>query len=477
MRVIKANERSISFKKSATKTSIKHNNREFDENDWNTKYHKHIDREKSGSNQYLVKKNIHEMYDELFGEAVEEYNAKQKRNDRKIEDYFSHVNKSKTLELQREFIVQIGDMSDFENEEDLKHFNFNYFSDEHTNKEVANEILKQYVTHFEERNPNLKIYNAVIHNDEASPHLHLNVIPIAEGYKRGVNKQPSFDKALKQQGITPGEDNNIFKAFRDREIKTIEKLMHDHGLNRKQVGTNRIHDVREYKKIMNKLGDLQQTLSHKQEKLDQLETSVNVIESRLTNLIKLEQATEHRNWDNLSDDKKIELAKPYFPNPLSKEDKLRKANKILELKKETMNVSDLNLLSNDYLIKSSQDIEQAVERGLEEKIKPFKAELEKMQKENTKLSQENKKLQQENKVLKKTVRVLENAAREFIEKTANRFKHAYFSILGRLSFDNGIKPKIFSPTSKSNAEAFKNGYREEQKKSQKRSRQDRGLEL
>ena len=52
------------------------------------------------------------------------------------------------------------------------------------------------------RNPNLKVYNAVIHNDEASPHMHLNFVPVASGYKRGLEKQVSFDRAIMQQDVT-----------------------------------------------------------------------------------------------------------------------------------------------------------------------------------------------------------------------------------------------------------------------------------
>ena len=104
----------ISFKKATNKTSIKHNNREFDEKDWENDYHKHIDRFRSENNRYLVQRDIHEIYDEIFGSALELNNAKQKRKDRRISDYYQHVKKSKTLELQSEFIVQVGNVEYFQ---------------------------------------------------------------------------------------------------------------------------------------------------------------------------------------------------------------------------------------------------------------------------------------------------------------------------------------------------------------------------
>ena len=120
----------ISFKKATNKTSIKHNNRKFDEKDWENEYHKHIDQTRTVDNRYLIQRDIHEMYDEIFGEALEKYNAKQSRKCRQIKDYYQHVKKSKTLELQREFIVQVGNVEDFQVEE---------------NWQKANAILTKYV--------------------------------------------------------------------------------------------------------------------------------------------------------------------------------------------------------------------------------------------------------------------------------------------------------------------------------------------
>src|SRR5699024_11250173 len=104
--------------------------------------------------------------------------------DRKIDDYFDKVKNDKTLNTQYEFIVQVGTKDDF---------------DLYSNYKIANEILEEYTENFEDRNPHLKIYNAVIHNDEASQHLHLNVIPVAEGYKKGMRKRPAFNKTIEEK--------------------------------------------------------------------------------------------------------------------------------------------------------------------------------------------------------------------------------------------------------------------------------------
>lgn len=261
----------ISFKKATNKTSIKHNNREFDEKDWQNEYHQHIDQARTRNNRYLVQHDIHEMYDEIFGRALELYNSKQKRKDRKIKDYYQHVKKSKTLEPQREFIVQVGNVEDFQIEE---------------NWQKANAILTKYVETFEDRNPQFRVYNAVIHNDEASPHLHINVIPIAHSYKRGMNLQPSFDKAIRQQGIeTNAKDSrDVFRAFRDGEIQAVAEFAKELNIERKMGETNKFKDTREYKKYQQGLQELKADISEKTQEAHEIKKQVQNLDIFRTHL-------------------------------------------------------------------------------------------------------------------------------------------------------------------------------------------------
>ena len=57
---------------------------------------------------------------------------------------------------------------------------------------VASEILDEYARSFQERNPNLYLFHAVLHMDEATPHLHLDYIPIAHGYKTKLHTRNSL---------------------------------------------------------------------------------------------------------------------------------------------------------------------------------------------------------------------------------------------------------------------------------------------
>ncbi|PEU20722.1 MULTISPECIES: plasmid recombination protein [unclassified Bacillus (in: firmicutes)] len=220
---------SVSLKKATNKTSIKHNNRTMSEKE--KERNSHIDYSRSDENKYLVQKDLKELYQEEFGEALEKYNAKQKRSDRKIEDYYKHIQSSKKTSLQQEMIIQVGDLNDFIRNADYKR---------------ANEILLEWFKDFEKRNPNLKVYNAVIHNDETSPHMHLNFVPVASGYKRGLEKQVSFDRAITQQDSTL-DKTRPFDDWREKEVKLLEKILKERGIERKLVGSNEYKDVNEYK--------------------------------------------------------------------------------------------------------------------------------------------------------------------------------------------------------------------------------------
>lgn len=222
---------SVSVVKSTTKTNLDHNNRQMTKNELRT--NQHINLDKSSSNVYLVREDIKELYEREFGQALENYNNKQKRNDRKIQNYYDHISDSKKTATQQEIIFQIGTAEDFENGFD---------------RDIAVEILEKSFEDFKERNPQLNIYNAVIHNDEATPHLHINFVPVAEDYKRGLEKQVAFDRAIQQQH--PGLDKNRpFEHWRALEIESIENVMQKYSIQRKSVGTNNIADVNHFKAI------------------------------------------------------------------------------------------------------------------------------------------------------------------------------------------------------------------------------------
>lgn len=192
----------------------------------------------------IVDKDIRAAYKEIFGNVLQEYNKRQKRADRRIDDYYEHILKSKNGEKPfYEDVIQWGSMEDFRADPRLR--------------EKAKECLVEYARTFEARNPNLKLIGAYVHMDEASPHLHLDYIPVASGYKTGLQARNSLDKAMKQMGYVPVKEsriNNATKLWKEHERAYFGELCRSKGLKveaeRKARGSLSVDEYKEAKSNM-----------------------------------------------------------------------------------------------------------------------------------------------------------------------------------------------------------------------------------
>ncbi|MEG7829830.1 plasmid recombination protein [Bacillus paranthracis] len=354
---------SVSLKKATNKTNIRHNNRTMSEKE--KEQNSHIDYSRSDENKYLVQKDLKKLYREEFGEVLENYNAKQKRNDRKIDDYYKHIQSSKKTSLQQEMIIQVGDKDDFSSKQDF---------------EKANEILEEWLLGFEKRNPNLKIYNAVIHNDEASPHMHLNFVPVASGYKRGLEKQVSFDRAITQQD--PKLDKTRpFDDWREKEVKILEKMLKKRGIERKLVGSNNYKDVNEYKEKK----DLEKEILSLENQLFEKKNELLEMNERLPGEIKIKAERE----------KKIEVINKGF---LKKEKVEKPTGNWIVGTKELKRVQ--GMINAGYSVKKDYDRLQRTDlvrenKELQGKVDSLADGLVEAINKNTDLEDENRKLRKE----------------------------------------------------------------------------------
>ena len=207
---------------------IEHNNRSF--------IAKNVVRERIPDNITYKKQNIREFYSELFGEALAEYNSRMKRRDRIIPDYYEHIRKGKQEKTFEEIVVQFGDINDCAVGSE--------------NGELAKQMLDQYMRGFEARNPNLKVFNAVMHLDEATPHLHIDFVPITHTGSRGLSIRVSMSGALREMGFVP--ENKFLTewvAWSDSERAVMEEILCEHGLYRDDKNVHREHwSVDEYKR-------------------------------------------------------------------------------------------------------------------------------------------------------------------------------------------------------------------------------------
>ncbi|PHB71489.1 mobilization protein [Bacillus pseudomycoides] len=244
---------SISFNQSH-QSSLSHNNRE------NIHGNPGIDPSRLEENIYFVQKDIRSVYKDVFQEAVDKYNEKQKRNDRKIKDYYDKIHKDEKTHEQRELVVAIG-----EGKDDPKY------------REAKKEALKQYAEAFQERNPNLVVYNMVLHDDEANPHLYINYVPNFES-SRGLTKRVGMDRALQQQGVK-GKGTELIANWRQLETAYIESLAKEQipEFERANVGSHKYMKVRQYKEYA-------ETKSIVKNQVQEKETQLQTIDHHLKNV-------------------------------------------------------------------------------------------------------------------------------------------------------------------------------------------------
>lgn len=181
---------------------IRHNNRLFRPSN--------VDHSRTPDNITLVKEDIQDAYHRLFDESVKKYNDLQKRNDRKIKNYFDKIYRSKKEKPFYEFIVQVGNQTD------------------QPDQKKCVDVLEEFNQMLQTDYPNMKIFNSVIHVDESTPHLHLNFIPIGEGYKKGLEKRVSMQKALHNLGFSNYAD------FRNELMQKFEIIAKKHEIERKR---------------------------------------------------------------------------------------------------------------------------------------------------------------------------------------------------------------------------------------------------
>lgn len=210
------------------KGSVNHNSRKFKaENVDGSRTHLNID---------YCNEPIKKIYHQLFDEALKIYNENQTRADRRIENYYEKIRNSKQEKPFHELILQIGDKENM--------------SAESENGQLARQVLDEYYRGFQERNPNLKVFSAHLHMDEATPHLHIDFVPFTTGSKRGLDTRVSLKQALAAQGFKGGTRGDTeWNQWVSAEKSALAFVMERHGIEWEHKGTHEKHlSVLDYKK-------------------------------------------------------------------------------------------------------------------------------------------------------------------------------------------------------------------------------------
>ncbi|MGF2716187.1 hypothetical protein BWGOE4_55040 [Bacillus mycoides] len=370
---------SISFNQSH-QSSLSHNNRE------NIYGNPGIDPSRLDENIYFVQKDIRSVYKDVFQEAVDKYNEKQKRNDRKIQDYYDKIHKNEKTHEQRELVVAVG-----EGKDDPKY------------REAKKEALKQYAEAFQERNPNLSVYNMVLHDDEANPHLHINYVPNFES-SRGLTRRVGMDRALQQQGVQ-GKGTELIANWRQLETVYIESLAKEQipNFERANVGSHKYMKVRQYKEYAEAVSNIENQFTEISKRLPNnkitLKTKKKEIKTEVKpKLIGKPEIIEKETGNYV-----------FSPKQLEKVEELITA--AVTVKK------DYERLQNTDLIKENRELNRQVD-SLYDSLKES-------QKINLDLKEENRKLNTEIGSLKTHIKDLKENIRVLYQQTKKAFKEKF----------------------------------------------------
>ena len=285
----------------------KHNLRDYDN-------HRELIRTIYGTNDIV--NDVKRVYLDEFEQARLEYNNKQTREDRKIEDYFKKVCESQN-DVACEIIIELGDMdfwNDKDNEYRLKMI------------DVYNEQVKDLVKIV----PTFKVANATIHFDETSPHMHIVGVPIIENCTRGMKKQVGKTKLFTKTSLTEIQDK-----MRSACIKSYNKFYEvNTRLKEKQKGRNQDINVNE----MGNYREIKKQLKQKEQKLEKANNQTKILDNSSKDIDKI--------LDGL---KPTKLNKNNMVIPSEDVQKIKNYTEdVKNITKTVRSVNDLNMAIKDF---------------------------------------------------------------------------------------------------------------------------------
>ena len=375
----------------------KHNLRDYDNE-------KDLIRVIRGTNDIV--NDVKQVYLDEFEKARLEYNQKQTREDRKIEDYFKKVCDSQN-DIACEIIIELGDMdflNDKDNEYRLKMI------------DVYNEQVKDLIKVV----PTFKIANATIHFDETSPHMHIVGVPIIENCTRGMKKQVGKSKIFTKTSLTEIQDK-----MRNACIKSYNKFYEvNTRLKEKQKGRNQdinVKDMSDYKNIKKQLVEKEKKLDKANKQTNKLDNTTKDINKILDNL---KPAKFNKNNMVISNED-IEKIKNFTKD-------------VKDTTKTVRSVNDLNIAIRDFEHNAFE---------IEKENRSLKYQIEEKYKEIYNLKGE---LSTKDKIIGKL-----KEEKESIKAQLHKFKEFWHSIMGhfhkRICYDKDNNYKIVSD------DLYKNG--------------------
>lgn len=382
---------------------------------------------------------IEDAYEQLFGKALSEYNQRQidvNHPERQIKNYYEHISRSKQEKPFYEFVVAFGSMDD--KDTDIY--------------PALQRCLSTYVVDFEERNPNFKVFQKIVHLDEKGiDHAHIDFIPVSTHNKRGLSVKNSFRGALKEMGYT---GKTAFLDWRRSEEKYMAEIMERYGLKfERGSGRDEHLNVRQYQAEAREINRLAQQKLKNMELPSIPEPEIKTNPITKSESVKLSKA-EFDNIKQVIDYQQTQITSlEAQKSDLSA--KLKNVESKLDIARKKPYMRENETLTQNLEIESnlSEELTKKYEKLNNQYIDLFKG-YKKLEKENNSLHKENNDLKKENSSLFRKIRELEMKISTITQDFYYKLTDAYVSIknivqaVGMLKYDKGNGYRIENLTDK-----------------------------
>lgn len=382
---------------------------------------------------------IQDAYEQLFGKALSEYNQRQidvNHPERQIKNYYEHISRSKQEKPFYEFVVAFGSMDD--KDTDIY--------------PALQRCLSAYVVDFEERNPNFKVFQKIVHLDEKGiDHAHIDIIPVSTHNKRGLSVKNSFRGALKEMGYT---GKTAFLDWRRSEEKYMAEIMERYGLKfERGSGRDEHLNVRQYQAEAREINRLAQQKLKNMELPSIPEPEIKTNPITKSESVKLSKA-EFDNIKQVIDYQQTQITSlEAQKSDLSA--KLKNVESILDIARKKPYMRENEALTKNLEIESnlSEELTKKYEKLNNQYIDLFKG-YKKLEKENNSLHKENNDLKKENSSLFRKIRELEMKISTITQDFYYKLTDAYISMknivqaVGMLKYDKGNGYRIENLTDK-----------------------------
>ena len=357
-------------------------------------------------------KDVQAVYHDEFDEALQKYNDKQKRDDRKIKDYLHHVSDSKNNDVAVEIIIQLGDAEYWKDKDmDFKRSMRIYFDDQ--------------LERLQREMPDFKIANAVIHYDEKSPHMHVVGVPVAHGYKRGLEIRCSKTQIFTKNTLSRLQDvmrlnpklpTKMLIVNRKDPVTTKPKKK---GRNFDFTKQEFDEYTKERKKRESHLEELDQAILQKEKEIAELGDSAQLKEK---DIAFLDEKIEHLKSEQKKDERDLEEVQSRLALYEKKADE---AKEQLNQVNETLPAVRQELISAQISAKKAEEMnaELKVENAiLEDDNKALRHEQESLQQEIKDLQDNKSNLQNEVNEWQNSLDMLKGAVAKILNSASENFK-------------------------------------------------------